>query len=97
MKKRMTSSKPVDKKKTETPVIRDGDYAMASNGQDGNRVFVSVGKTINIGNYESIKVEMGVGRTVPDGCAHARYINMCASEALEDCLSLIKEVEKTLS
>jgi len=55
------------KKKYERPTVIDGDFSTANDGQNGNRVFVSVGKTINIGNYESVRVEYGEGRTVQDG------------------------------
>ena len=53
----MATKKKKKKKASDRPTIMDGDFSTASNGQNGNRVFVSVGKTINIGNYESIRVE----------------------------------------
>jgi hypothetical protein len=55
------------KKKITRPTVSDGDFSQASNGELGNRVYVSVSKTINIGNYESIRVEFGAGSTVNDG------------------------------
>lgn len=55
------------KKASERPVITSGDFSTTNDGQNGNRVFVSVGKTINIGNYESVRVECGEGVTIQDG------------------------------
>lgn len=63
----MAVKKKKKKKVSDRPVITGGDWSTAHNGQNGNRVFVSVSKTINIGNYESVRVECGEGRTVKDG------------------------------
>jgi len=95
MKKRVTSSKPVGKK-PDRPIVRAGDFAQASDGLSGNRVFVSIAKTINIGNYESLRAEVGIGRTVPDGMEHNRVLNICMGQAQADCQELIEEIEKTL-
>ena len=51
-------------RKVDKPIVTDGDFSQSSNGINGNRVFFSMAKTINMGNYESIKVEYGEGRVV---------------------------------
>ena len=51
-------------RKVDKPIVTDGDFSQSSNGVNGNRVFFSMAKTINMGNYESIKVEYGEGRVV---------------------------------
>jgi len=61
------AKKKVAKKKVDKPVINAGDFSKCNDGQSGNRVFVAIGKTINMGNYESIRVEVGQGETVNDG------------------------------
>lgn len=33
-------------------------------GLSGNRVWLSIAQTINLGNYESLRIEYGEGRTV---------------------------------
>lgn len=53
--------------RTDRPILSDGDDDLASNGQFGNRVHLVMGKTINLGNYESMRVEYGECRTVDDG------------------------------
>ena len=75
----MAKKKKVSKKKkaVDKPTICEGNFASANDGQNGNRVFIAVGKTINMGNYESVRVEVGQGCTVDDGdydCAKERCI-----------------------
>ena len=52
------------KKKSDKPTISEGDHSKESNGLNGNRIYFSMSKTINIGNYESIRVEYGYGMVV---------------------------------
>lgn len=55
-------------KQVKRPVIVDGDQsAAATSGVNGNRVHFTMAKTINIGNYESMRVEYGESRVVEDG------------------------------
>lgn len=59
------AKKPV--KKNDKPVVGYTKGDVASNGVSANRVFVAMARTINIGNYESIRVEYAEGRAVADG------------------------------
>jgi len=79
--------KTARKKKTEKPVIQEGDYSKFSDGQDGNRVFIAIGKTINIGNYESVRLEVGQGKVVPDGDFEG-----AKQECIREVLSTVKEL-----
>ena len=88
--------KKVKKKASERPVITDGDYSTANNGQNCNRVFVSVGKTINIGNYESVRVEYGEGRIVQDGDTFGGVKENCLRAVLDGIQELIPIVEEAL-
>ena len=50
---------------------------------DGDKVWVTVSNTINLGNYNSVKIEMGYNKTIPEEDSGLNHINsMCA--ALED-------------
>ncbi len=55
------------KTKIEKPAVVEGDRDIAANGIFGNRVMVGMSKTINLGNYASIKVEFAECRVVQDG------------------------------
>ena len=88
--------KKVKKKASERSVITDGDYSTANNGQNGNRVFVSVGKNINIGNYESVRVEYGEGRTVQDGQSFDDVRDNCLRTVLGGIQEMIPIVEEAL-
>ncbi|MCK5606682.1 hypothetical protein KAR91_32570 [Candidatus Pacearchaeota archaeon] len=80
------------KKKSTRPVIEGGDRSQFSDGLDGNRVFVGLAKTTNIGNYESIRVEVGTGRTITEGRSHQDTLDMCLKEAssyLEDTVDIV--------
>lgn len=84
------------KKVSDRPTIMDGNPSTANDGQNGNRVFVSVGKTINIGNYESVRVEYGEGRTVQDGENFVDVGNECLDKVLEGIQEMIPMVENAL-
>jgi len=90
MKKLKLISKPKSTLKMDRPVIIDGDLFVAKEGQSGNRVFIGFGKTINIGNYESIRVEFGRGSTVSDG----QDVNKVKSHILTEVVDGIKEIIK---
>jgi len=81
--------KKAKKNKTGRANVQSGNFAHASDGLNGNRVFVSVAKTINLGNYESLRLEFGMGKTLEDGDKY--------SECFEDCLNdCSKELKETL-
>lgn len=90
------TKKKKKKKASDRPVVTDGDFSTASNGQNGNRVFVSVGKTINIGNYESVRVEYGEGRTVQDGSVFSNERIKVFEEVMNGIQELIPMVEDAL-
>ena len=81
------------KKKSDRPVIQDGDFSTASDGLNGNRVFVSIAKTINLGNYESLRVEFGVGRIVNDGQVFDDVLSACKLEVGKNLNEMICIVE----
>jgi len=82
--------KKVKKKKvtTDKPVILEGNFSQATDGMNGNRVYISVAHTINMGNYESIRVEYGQGRTVDDG----QDFKIATTMVLKDVLLSIKDI-----
>ena len=82
--------KKVKKKKvtTDKPVILEGNFSQAIDGMNGNRVYISVARTINMGNYESIRVEYGQGRTVDDG----QDFKIATTMVLKDVLLSIKDI-----
>lgn len=81
---------------TDKPVISDGNFAMANNGQLGNRVFVSMAKTINLGNYESVRVEYGFGRVVEDGQRFDEVSKACHDDAVSSLHDMVTMVEGQL-
>lgn len=89
----MAKTKKKSKKKaSEKPVVMDGDFSKENDGQNGNRVFFSIGKTINIGNYESIRVEVGQGMAVDDG-DFDKARNVCIDEATDAIKEIVAMVE----
>jgi hypothetical protein len=73
--------------------ISDGDLSTASDGLSGNRVFVSVAKTINLGNYESIRVEFGCGSTVKDGQDFNEAVDGVQRYVWTGLLQMVKTIE----
>ena len=67
-----------------------------SNGWSGNRVWCAIAKTINIGNYESVRVEAGRSREVEDGQDFEEIKDQVTQEVLSDASELIKTVEVIL-
>jgi hypothetical protein len=83
-------------KRTERPAVVDGEFYVAADGQAGNRVFVSMGKTINIGNYESVRVEYGEVKVVQDGEDFNATRDNCATRVLNSVKEMISIVEEAL-
>lgn len=75
------------------PVVVDGDFTTASDGLSGNRVFVSMAKTINLGNYESLRVEFGEGRTVKDGQQFSEVKMACKKGVMVSLKEMVDIVE----
>ncbi|MFA5445012.1 MAG: hypothetical protein WC262_08610 [Bacteroidales bacterium] len=78
------------------PAIQSGDYAAANDGQNGNRVFVSMAKTMNLGNYESFRVEYGAGRVLEPGETHAVARESLLVEVASGIQSMIEMVQSSM-
>lgn len=70
----------------ERPVVQDGDFSAANNGVDADRVWTSMAKTINLGDYESIRVEVGNGMAL-----NGRDRKECYEECLAQTLQQLVE------
>lgn len=87
------------KKKTSSDKanIQSGEFSARDDGLSGNRVFVSVSKTINLGNYEALRLEFGMGCTVGEGesfdPAFRRCLKKCSDE-LSETLKTIGDLQK---
>lgn len=95
-KKKKVSKKKKVAKKDMKPVVQDGDFSKAHDGHSGDRVFVSMSKTINIGNYESIRVEYGMGvgnfETGDGGFDRARkWCQQEVTSAMKEMIGLVED------
>jgi len=66
--------------------IQQGDMDRAIEGTSGNRVFCSMAKTVNIGNYESIRMEFGMSKVIPDG-EEFEGVKAAVKQEVEDSLA----------
>lgn len=85
------------KVKTEKPAVVEGDRDIAVNGVFGNRVMVGMSKTINLGNYASIKVEFAECRVVQDGESFNKVREEVKANAwveIADMVAIIEEASK---
>lgn len=92
--KKKKAKRPRVTQKREKPTVQDGDFSQASDGVLGNRVHVSVARTLNLGNYESLRVEYAEGHTLADGESFEEARQAVAAqvtEGLMEMLSVIKE------
>jgi len=80
------------KTKEDSESLEMEDAGLAFNGQSANRVFVALGKTINIGNYESFRVDVGRGRVVGKGQNFDEVLRQTKSEVMKDVTDLISLV-----
>lgn len=76
--------------------IQQGDRDIAVSGINGNRVMASISKTINLGNYESIKVEFGISRVVPDGESFEKHKEEVKTEAWVEITDMTNIVEEAM-
>ena len=88
----MAKSKKKKKKTSASTNVMSGDFSKQSDGQNGDRVFVAIGKTCNIGNYESIRVEVGQGMAVTDGDFKTAR-NKCEKDAVDAITEIIAMIE----
>ena len=93
IKKKKSSNSKVSE---DRPTVSDGEFAQADNGLSGNRVFVSMSKTINLDNYESIRLEFGFGRTVNDGQNFEEVSKVCRKDAASSLHDMVTMVKKQL-
>lgn len=72
--------------------IDDLKARMQKGGDNSEQVFVAIGKTINIGNYESVRIDVGVVRSLTEGQSFEDLKGDVASEAFELLNTLKAEV-----
>ena len=85
------------KARTEKSAIVEGDRGIAANGIFGNRVMVGMSKTINLGNFASIKVEFAECRVVQDGESFDKVREEVKTNAwveVSDMVAVIEEANK---
>lgn len=80
------------------PAIREGDAPdAATNGAIGNRVHFTMAKTINIGNYESIRVEYGESRVVQDGESFGNARTKAVTSVMQNLQALADTVTSAMT
>lgn len=73
--------------------LSDGDQSVpAVFGIGGNRVFVEMSKTVNLGNYESLRVSYGESRVVEDGWSFSEVRDEVVSTVGAQLMSMVGEV-----
>ena len=75
------------------PIV-DGDRDIATNGVSGNRVMAGISKTMNIGNYESIRVEFAQCKVVEDGESFEEAREKVKTDVWIEILEMIRVVEE---
>ncbi|MCK5015634.1 MAG: hypothetical protein KAS32_01065 [Candidatus Peribacteraceae bacterium] len=85
------------KKKSKRETVSDGNFSHADNGECPNRVYISLSKSINIGNYEGIRVEYGMGMAVPDGMSYEKVKKAVLAKCIAGLVPMIEEVEEVLN
>ncbi len=80
-------------KKGREPIV-GGSRDIAANGVMGNRVMASMSKTINIGDYESIRVEYAECRVVQDGESFEDAKEKVRTDVWVELLDMIRVVEE---
>jgi len=63
-------------------------------GQGGlpDRVWFQVGQTINIGNYESIRIDVGVAQDVRPGESCSSQLAACQSFAIREMKKVVEQI-----
>jgi len=84
--------KKTKKKKTDKPVHREGDFSQRDDGQSAYRMFISVAKTINMGNYESLRIEFGMGCTYQEDKGATEAREALLEEVVEHLTEIISTV-----
>ena len=83
-------------KKVTKPTVQLGDD-IAQHGDAGNRVHFSMAQTINIGNYESVRVEYGESVVVQDGESFADVREAVKQRVATDLSALVEQVKEGMS
>jgi hypothetical protein len=82
----------------EAPAVQEGESLddvkarMQKANTDGEQVFIAIGKTVNVGNYESVRIDVGIVRALADGQSFDDLKGDVASEVFELLMSLKAEV-----
>jgi hypothetical protein len=77
--------------------IRRGDESAASRGDCADRVWFCLSKTINTGNYESIRLEYGQGRALGPGESPESAKDLLITHVVQTLLSLEEEVRRLMA
>ena len=83
-------------KKGREPIVA-GDRDIAANGASGNRVMASMSKTINIGDYEFVRVEFAECRVVQDGESFEEATEKIKTDVWMEALDMIRVVEEAVA
>lgn len=78
--------------KPERPVVSDTEDDTCG----ADRVWVCLAKTVNLGNYESLKVEVGRGSSVQPGETHDEVQERITANVAESLFELLSQVQKSL-
>jgi len=78
-------------------IINRGEMSQREHGLNGNRVWVLIAKTVNLGNYESMRIEWGEGRTIDDEQDREQVRRKLVDDVLTNLMELISVVEETIN
>lgn len=84
------------KKGKDRDEMKQGEFSFQENSLSGNRIWCAMSKTINIGNYESLRAECGRGRIVPEGDDFDEAMAALKEEVLVDTAEFVDIIESVL-
>lgn len=94
--KKVGGGKPAPPVTKSAPTVESGDLGPAQTGT-GDEVNVQVGKTINLGNYETLRVDVGARVRVNSGETFNDAFNRAREMVLQRTQEMIAEVKSTFS
>jgi len=82
----------------EKPMFSESDSGCGlSTGTSGaDRVWFLFGKTINVGNYESVRFEVGRGEMIKKGETFEKCMDDVKKKVLHDSIKIIEMVEESI-
>ena len=83
--------------KVKKPAVVEGDRDIAANGIFGNRVMVGMSKTINLGNYASIKVDFAECKVVQDGESFDKVKEEVKTKVWNEVADMVDVIEEANS